>query len=89
MPQILERAPNLEVHKVADGYLIYQENRDKVSYLNHSAATVFEFCDCALEREEIVRRATQLFGLDGAAEVEIPACVESLIEEGLVRSSGI
>lgn len=87
MPEVLARAPDLEVHKVPDGYLVYQENRDKVSYLNSSAAAIFEFCDCALDYEDVVRRTAHLFGLEGAAEVEIRACVESLIEQGLVRSS--
>jgi hypothetical protein len=87
MPQILSRTPDLEVHKVPDGYLIYQGNRDKVSYLNQSAAVVFEFCDCALDYEDVVRRASTIFGLEAAAQPQIRACVDSLIEEGLVRSS--
>lgn len=87
MPQVIARAPNLEIHTVPDGYFIYQGSRDKVSYLNSSAAVVFEFCDCALDYEDVVRRVTRFFGLAATAQTQIRACVDSLIEERLIKSS--
>ena len=34
----------VEVVPTADGYVVYDEQRDRVHYLNHTAVLVLEFC---------------------------------------------
>jgi hypothetical protein len=86
MTEMLVKAEGLDVHEVDDGYVIYQIARDRVHYLNKTAATVFEFCDGGRGPDEIIERVTQLFALDKTAHDEIAACIESLVNEELILS---
>jgi hypothetical protein len=87
MTEIISQADNLEINEVPDGYIIYQSARDRVHYLNKTAAIVFELCDGRLDADTIVGRVVQAFELDGSAQQdEIMACLGSLIKEGLVQS---
>jgi hypothetical protein len=83
----LLRADDLDVNEVPDGYIIYQLSRDRVHYLNNTAAIVFEFCDGKRDADDIVRRVRQLFDLGSSADTEIRSCIESLLKEGLIQSS--
>ena len=86
MTAIVSQAANLEVNEVPDGYIVYQGARDRVHYLNKTAAVVFEFCDGNLDAETVVARVAQAFELDGSAHAEIMSCLDTLIKEGLVQS---
>jgi hypothetical protein len=86
MTEVLVRADDLDVNEVPDGYVIYQTAADRVHYLNKTAAIVFELCDGARGADDIVARVSQMFELEGAADGEIEACIQSLLKEGLVLS---
>jgi hypothetical protein len=87
MTEVLSQADNLEINEVPDGYMIYQGERDRLHYLNKTAAVVFELCDGKLDAESIVARVIQVFELpESFAHTEISACLDSLIKEGLVQS---
>jgi hypothetical protein len=84
---ILVKAEDLDVNEVPDGYVIYQIERDRVHYLNKTAAIVFELCDGAWGRDEVVQRTLHLFDLDSVEGLEdVEACIQSLLDEGLVLS---
>ncbi|MGO8841359.1 MAG: PqqD family protein [Methyloceanibacter sp.] len=84
--EVLVRAVGLDVNEVPDGYVIYQTAADRVHYLNKTAAIVFELCDGARGADDIVTRVSQMFELEGKADTEIEACIQSLLKEGLVLS---
>jgi hypothetical protein len=87
MTEVISQAENLEINEVPDGYIIYQSARDRVHYLNKTAAVVFEFCNGNLDADSIVQRVALAFELgDAARNAEIAACLGSLIQEGLVQS---
>ena len=87
MTEVVSQAEDLEINEVPDGYIIYQSTRDRVHYLNKTAAVVFEFCDGKLDADSVVTRVAQAFELgDPAKSAEIASCLGSLIEEGLVQS---
>lgn len=85
MPNIPSRSPDLDVHEVPDGYVVYHGGKDSVSYLNKTAAIVFEFCDGKFSADEIVSRVVKLFDLPEGSHGEIEACIESLAKEGLIQ----
>jgi len=87
MNATLTQASNLDVHDVPDGYIVYQTERDRVHYLNNTAAIIFEFCDGNHEPDDIVARVAKAFELGPSAHNEIRAGLESLLKEGLVLSS--
>jgi hypothetical protein len=86
MTKVLVRADGLDVNEVPDGYVVYQIGRDRVHYLNKTAAIVFEFCDGGRGADEIIDRVSQLLGVDNTTHHEIAACIESLVNEELVLS---
>ena len=87
MSATLSRATDLDVHEVPDGYIVYDNVRDRVHYLNETAAIIFEFCDSKLELEDVVGRVAKAFDLAPSAHAEIRASLDLLIKEGLVLSS--
>ena len=87
MSATLSRATDLDVHEVPDGYIVYDNARDRVHYLNETAAIIFEFCDSKLELEDVVGRVAKAFDLGRSAHAEIRASLDLLIKEGLVLSS--
>ena len=86
MPELLSQSDNLEVNEVPDGYIVYQTSRDRVHYLNKTAAIVFELCDGRRDAEDVVTRTAQAFELEQGNHAEIRTCLDSLIKEGLVQS---
>lgn len=86
MTEVLIRAGGLDVNEVPDGYVIYQTARDRVHYLNKTAAIVFELCDGARGPDDIIARVNQIFELTTETDGEIQACIQSLLKEELVLS---
>ena len=86
MLDIMTRVDGLEVHEVPDGYIVYHATRDNVSYLNKTAAIIFEFCDGNLAADDIVKRVSTIFDLGSSSQDEIHACMASLVKEGLIQS---
>ena len=79
------KVPDLEINQVPDGYVIYQPDRDRVHFLNSTAAAVLELCDCEHSVEEIAGIFQAAYELDAAPEAELKNSVESLIAEGLLQ----
>jgi hypothetical protein len=75
----------VEVIPTADGYVIYDEDRDRVHYLNHTAALVLEFCTGDNTVEEIVELLQRAYELPEPPDQEARDCVAQLRSEGLLR----
>jgi len=86
MTELLMRVDGLEVNEVPDGYVIYETARDRVHYLNKTAAIIFELCDGSRDAADIVARVKLLFDLESSADAEIRGAIDSLLSEGLVLS---
>jgi hypothetical protein len=74
----------LETHEVAAGYIIYQPDRDRVHYLNQTAAILFALCtgeNCVTEMPELLRAA---FGLASPPAAETRDCLKALIGKNLI-----
>jgi hypothetical protein len=82
----LKQATNLDVHQVPDGYIVYQNESDRVHYLNKTAAIIFEFCDGTHDANDVISRVAKAFELGPSAHDEIRAGLDSLSREGLVLS---
>lgn len=78
------RADGLEVNEVADGFVVYQPSRDRVHYLNHTAALVLELCTGENARADIDRAVQAAYDLPEPPVAELDACFTQLVEEELV-----
>jgi hypothetical protein len=79
------RADALEVSEVVDGLVVYQADPDRVSYLNATAAVVFELCTGEHSAAEIADLDGRAYGLDEPPAREVASCLDHLQLEGFVR----
>ena len=75
----------LEVNEVADGAVIYQPSRDRVHFLNATAAVVFELCTGENTPEEITSALHVAFGLTEFPDEEVATCLSQLRAESLIE----
>jgi hypothetical protein len=80
----LERAPDIEVREVTDGYVAYDPARDRLHYLNATAAMLLEMCDGKLAARELPEIIAAAFRLAEPPTNEIERCIGKLLDEGLL-----
>ena len=78
-------AAGAEINEVADGYIVYQADRDRVHYLNHTAVLVLELCNGRIRADEMPDLLRQAYDLPARPTDEVAACLTQLFAEGLVR----
>jgi hypothetical protein len=78
------RAEALEVREVPDGFVVYDGARDRLHYLNGTAAFVLESCDGSTPVAAIPPLVAAAFGLDTDPVDEVTTCVQRLLSEGLL-----
>jgi hypothetical protein len=81
---VLNQVEGLEINPAADGYIVYQPARDRVHYLNHTAALVLELCNGSSDREELPILLQQAFDLAEPPVNEVERCIAEFLEEELV-----
>jgi len=74
----------IEVNRVPDGAMVYQNERERVHFLNPTALIVFELCGLDKTAGEIEAFIADAFGLDMAPTDAVKECLTSLLDEGLV-----
>jgi hypothetical protein len=77
-------APDLEINEVSDGYIVYQPDRDRVHYLNQTAALLLELCNgrnAEAQLPELVRLA---YDLSNPPIEDVTQCLDTLRNEGLI-----
>lgn len=72
--------------ETADGMVVYQTEIEKVHYLNPSAAMVFELCDARQSASAIARFMQTTFKLPEPPTQEVNTCIQSLLDEGIIRA---
>jgi hypothetical protein len=77
-------ADGIDINQVEDGYVIYQQAKDRVHYLNHTAALVLEGCTGKNSVDDIVRIVQDGFDLPDSPVSDVNACLESLAREGII-----
>jgi hypothetical protein len=80
----LRQAPGLEISEAVDGVLAYQRDRDRVHFLNPTAALVLESCDGTLAVGELPALIAAAFDLPVPPVADVDGCVASLLQEGLL-----
>jgi hypothetical protein len=76
--------PGLEINEVADGFVVFDPERNRVHYLNQTASLVLEFCDGERTEDDIARMLKQCYELPQAPVQEVRTCLEQLRSEALI-----
>ncbi|MBV8358232.1 MAG: PqqD family protein [Deltaproteobacteria bacterium] len=77
-------APDLELNEVADGYIVYQPDRDRVHYLNQTAAVVLELCNGKNAEADIPELVRLAWDLPEPPTEEVADCLKGLRQESLI-----
>ena len=85
MPEYPKRVEEFELNQVEDGFVVYQAERDRVHYLNHTAALVLELCNGRLTAEQIAKTVQKAFGLAEPPFQEVEAALTQLRAESLTH----
>jgi hypothetical protein len=80
----LRQAHDLEIVEIADGYVVYHHDRDRVHYFNHTAALVLALVDGTKSVDEVTRLIQLAYELPEPPADEVAACFTQLQDEGLV-----
>jgi hypothetical protein len=82
------RVAGVELSEVTDGFLVYQPARDRVHYLNPTAALLLEICDGSLAASDLPAFLAAAFSLAAPPREEVAACLQKLLAEGLLEKDG-
>lgn len=84
------RAPDLEIEEAGDGFIVYDEAKDRVHYLNHTAALVIELATGELEMQGIASWIARAYALEAPPIDDVKQLIDELREENLLLpASGI
>ena len=75
----------LEINETKDGLIVYESQRDRVHYLNATAAVVFTLCDGTMDASAIADAVGKAYELDDAPTADVDVCLDQLRDEGLLR----
>ena len=85
--QPLSQTEGLDVHETEDGLVVYDAGRDRVHYLNETAAAIFVLAEPGVTVAGLAEALASLWGLDERPTDEVERCVAQLLDEGVLRSS--
>jgi hypothetical protein len=76
----------LELSEVPDGYVVYDSTKDRVHFLNPTAAVIYELCDGNHTIGEIRDILISGYQLDRFPDEDFRTAVDSMLAEGLIAS---
>lgn len=75
----------LQIDEVEDGFVVYQQDRARVHYLNPTARLILELCDGTLTAAQIAGLIEEAFSLASPPRREVDDALATLATEGLVH----
>ena len=80
-PQVTQ---GLEINTVADGYIVYHTEYNRVHFLNPTATLILELCDGRHTEADFPKLVQSAFGLPAPPIEEVANCLKTLRTEGLI-----
>jgi len=71
---------------VTDGFVVSRPGRDRIHFLNPTAAFILESCAGNLQASEFPDLVAAAFGLPNPPVDDVEACLNLLFDEGLVTA---
>jgi PqqD family protein of HPr-rel-A system len=84
MAERLRHADLLQIHPVANGYVVRHPATGAVHHLNDTAALLFELCDGRSTADEVIGTVRKLYGLSAGALRTVRQGLGELRHHGLV-----
>ena len=74
----------LDIEQTEDGYIIYEADKDRVHYLNPTAALILELCNGSNSIDAISELVQEAFHLPEAPEQVVRETITQMTGEGLL-----
>jgi hypothetical protein len=84
MDQYPKRIEGLDIEEAKEGYMIFETERDRVHYLNPSAALILELCTGANTVAGIADLVQEAYGLAEPPAEVVRVALKQMKEEGLL-----
>jgi Coenzyme PQQ synthesis protein D (PqqD) len=81
----LRLAAGVELSEVTDGFVVYHPDRDRVHYLNRTAALLLTLCDGATPAAALPAFLARSFHLPEPPRDEVAECLAKFLAEGLIE----
>ena len=85
MKEFPKAVNDIDNNEVEDGYVIYQNEKDKVHYLNKTAVLILECCTGSNSITKIGNIIQEAYDLPEIPEKEVNDCLNKLYNEGLIK----
>jgi hypothetical protein len=82
------RREGVDYREVPDGAVAYAKERERVHYLNPTAAIVYLLCDGRHDASTIAAEVARQFGLKNEPLQDVRDCLAQLQSEGLIAVAG-
>lgn len=79
------RSENLDIEEAGDGFIVYQADRDRIHYLNHTATLILEACTGEQDAAGIAALIGRVFSLPKPPLDDVQEVLAQLAKEDLVR----
>jgi hypothetical protein len=74
----------LDISPAEDGYIIYQPEQDRVTFLNPTAVLILELCNGNNSVEEIILLVKDFYQLEDAPDKVVQEAISKMKAEGLL-----
>lgn len=88
-PQAYRQTEGLDWREVPDGYVVYDERRELVHFLNLTAAAVLELCDGKSDADAMAASLQTAFDLPDSPKADVETCLAALVSQGLISPCGL
>ena len=79
------QTPGCEVSHMPDGFVVYQVEKEKVHYLNPTAAMIYELAGTKLTASGIAAYLQKTYSLPEPPTSEVTDCIDTLVSQGLIE----
>ena len=80
-----KRLDRLDINPAEDGFIIYQSEKERVHYLNHTAVVILEMCDGRNSPTAIAGTLQKAYSLSKRPQKEVNEILAQMKEAGIVR----
>ena len=74
----------LDIEQTEDGYVIYEPDKDRVHYLNPTAALILELCNGTNSTSAITELVQEAYSLPEAPTQAVEDAITQMKDEGLL-----
>ena len=85
MPDYPKQIREVEINPTKDGFIIHDNELDRVHYLNHTGALVLGLCTGANSTERIIELVQNQFDLETPPNKDVAEILSNFVDEALIE----